>query len=192
MKLYNLRKVFLGSFLTISIFSCYTAIASENISTNLSKASLPEVKNLPSPNTGINTIFEFLPFSNLKLTSEQKKEILDIVSNIDGNEHFNNQADLRNKLNLVIFENNFLENKEVNNLLDALMVDYRNFLISEITLENKIYNVLNDEQKNIYVKNIKDATELLKSDSSDNDEKKTTKEVNEMNKDDVKKLILSK
>lgn len=192
MKLNNFKKTFIGSTLLLSLF-VFQANASENKTSDTLKSDV-NVSKQNSDIDGYRQIFQFLPFSNLNLNEEQKDKILNIVVGINGNEHFNKQADLRNELNLLIFQDNFLEQENVNQLLDQLMFDYRDFLIIEITLENKIYQILNDEQKKTYLSNIKESIESLKSDSTKNQEIKEDKLLSnkELSKDDVKNLIMSK
>lgn len=192
MKLNNFKKTFIGSTLLLSLF-VFQANASENKTSDTLKSDV-NVSKQNSDIDGYRQIFQFLPFSNLNLNEEQKDKILNIVVGINGNEHFNKQADLRNELNLLIFQDNFLEQENVNQLLDQLMFDYRDFLITEITLENKIYQILNDEQKKTYLSNIKESIESLKSDSTKNQEIKEDKLLSnkELSKDDVKNLIMSK
>ena len=192
MKLNNFKKTFIGSTLLLSLF-VFQANASENKTSDTLKSDV-NVSKQNSDIDGYRQIFQFLPFSNLNLNEEQKDKILNIVVGINGNEHFNKQADLRNELNLLIFQDNFLEQENVNQLLDQLMFDYRDFLITEITLENKIYQILNDEQKKTYLSNIKESIESLKSDSIKNQEIKEDKLLSnkELSKDDVKNLIMSK
>lgn len=192
MKLNNFKKTFIGSTLLLSLF-VFQANASENKTSDTLKSDV-NVSKQNSDIDGYRQIFQFLPFSNLNLNEEQKDKILNIVVGINGNEHFNKQADLRNELNLLIFQDNFLEQENVNQLLDQLMFDYRDFLITEIILENKIYQILNDEQKKTYLSNIKESIESLKSDSTKNQEIKEDKLLSnkELSKDDVKNLIMSK